>query len=101
MCYQKIRRTIISIWNYDRGKMTRERNCLMKDIVSTTIIRYIKGYLVRMICKKKVRNIVQSCVKKYMAKKIFKELYIEAKNVEHVKFINNKEKDYHFTTKNK
>lgn len=52
--------------------------------------RYIRGFLVRRACKRKLDDIivVQSCVRKYLAKKIFKKLKTEARSVEYVKSLN-------------
>lgn len=43
-----------------------------------------------MACKQKLRNIVtvQCCVRKYLARKVFKRLKAEARSVEHVKSLN-------------
>ncbi|KAF7384169.1 hypothetical protein HZH66_012419 [Vespula vulgaris] len=76
---------------YGRGKMARERYRLMKDNAAATIIqRFARGYLVRMACKKKLRDIVivQSCIRRYLAKKVFRRLKAEARSVEHVKSLN-------------
>lgn len=71
--------------------MARERYRLMKDNATATIIqRFARGYLVRMAYKKKLRDIVivQSCIRRYLAKKVFRGLKAEARSVEHVKSLN-------------
>lgn len=71
--------------------MAREKYERMKDNAAAIVIqRFARGYLIRMACKKKLRNIiiVQSYVRRYLAKKVFKRLKAEARSVEHVKSLN-------------
>lgn len=71
--------------------MARTRFRIMKDNAAAIVIqRFARGCLVRMACKKRLRNIiiVQSCVRKRQAKKIFRRLKAEARSVEHVKSLN-------------
>lgn len=71
--------------------MARARYRLMKDNAAATVIqRFARGYLVRMACKRKLKDIitVQSCIRKRQAKKIFRRLKAEARSVEHVKSLN-------------
>ncbi|KMR01422.1 unconventional myosin-va [Lasius niger] len=89
--YLQVKRTILGLQTHGRGYMARVRYRIMKDNAAATVIqRFARGYLVRMACKKKLRDIiiVQSCIRKRQAKKIFKRLKAEARSVEHVKSLN-------------
>jgi len=89
--YLRVKRTILGLQTHGRGIMARIRYRIMKDNAAATVIqRFARGYLVRMACKKRLRNIVivQSCVRKRQAKKVFRRLKAEARSVEHVKSLN-------------
>ncbi|XP_071640299.1 unconventional myosin-Va isoform X1 [Temnothorax longispinosus] len=89
--YLQLKRTILGLQTRGRGNIARARYRMMKDHAAATVIqRFARGYLVRMACKKKLRDIVivQSCIRKCQAKKIFRQLKAEARSVEHVKSLN-------------
>lgn len=89
--YLQIKHVILGIQTHGRGNIARAKYRVMKDNAAATVIqRFARGYLVRMACKKKLRNIiiVQSCIRKRQAKKIFRRLKAEARSVEHVKSLN-------------
>ncbi|XP_020287438.1 unconventional myosin-Va isoform X2 [Pseudomyrmex gracilis] len=89
--YLQLKHTILGLQTHGRGVMARIRFRVMKDnAAATTIQRFARGYLVRMACKKKLRDIiiVQSCIRKHQAKKVFRQLKAEARSVEHVKSLN-------------
>ncbi|KAG5308478.1 MYO5B protein, partial [Acromyrmex insinuator] len=89
--FLQVKRMILGLQTFGRGNMARTRYKIMKDNAAATVIqRFARGYLVRMACKKKLRDIiiVQSCIRKRKAKKIFRQLKAEARSVEHVKSLN-------------
>ncbi|XP_014489447.1 PREDICTED: unconventional myosin-Va isoform X2 [Dinoponera quadriceps] len=89
--YLRLRRAVLAVQTRGRGNIARARYGIMKDHAAATVIqRFARGHLVRIACRKRLRDIVvvQSCIRKYRAKKVFRRLKAEARSVEHVKSLN-------------
>ncbi|RWS27899.1 unconventional myosin-Va-like protein [Leptotrombidium deliense] len=89
--YLRLKQTAISIQKYGRGLLARRNFVAMKrNRAAITIQRYYRGFTCRKNYKKQRRNIViiQNLVRRRIAKKILKQLKVEAKSVEHVKALN-------------
>lgn len=89
--YLKLRQSILLIQARARGYLARERMRYFKEHQSAMVIQKVwRGYLARKQYRKKLRQIVivQNLVRKRFAKKVFKQLKIEARSVEHVRSLN-------------
>jgi len=89
--YLKLRQSILLIQTRARGYLARERMRYYKEHQSAIVIQKVwKGYQARKQYRLKLRQIVivQSLVRKFFAKKVFKQLKIEARSVDHVRTLN-------------
>ena len=85
--YVNARRSILAIQRYGRGHLARQRFAeTMDNHKATEIQRFCRGYLARKQYNEKIRKIVivQSCTRRYLAKKEFKRLKAEARSISHL-----------------
>lgn len=85
--YVNARKSILAIQRYGRGCLARQRFAeIMDNYKATQIQRYCRGYLARKRFAEKIRKvvIVQSCIRRYLAKKEFKRLKAEARSISHL-----------------
>lgn len=85
--YVDARRSIAAIQRFSRGFLARQKFAnAMRNHKATKIQRYCRGYLARKKYNKKIRSIVivQSCVRRFLAKRNFKKLKAEARTITHL-----------------
>lgn len=85
--YINAKRSIEAIQRYGRGYLARKRYTIALDnYKATQIQRICRGYLVRKTYKQSIRNVVlvQSCVRRFLAKREFRRLKAEARTISHI-----------------
>lgn len=108
--YDRLKRSILAIQRYGRGYLVRkEFKYKMDNYKATQIQRFCRGYLARRRYNAMIKNIVivQSCVRRFLAKKELKKLRTEARSISHLqtkyKGLENKiielQQKYDFTNK--
>lgn len=81
------RRSIVAIQRFGRGYLARQKfGDVLRNYKATEIQRYCRGYLARKKYNRKIRSIVlvQSCVRRFLAKRQFKKLKAEARSISHL-----------------
>lgn len=81
------RQSILAIQRYGRGFIARQKFTeAMRNYKATVIQRYCRGYLARKRYGEKIRRIVimQSCIRRFLAKRQFKRLKTEARSMSHL-----------------
>jgi myosin V len=81
------RRSVVAIQRFGRGYLARQKfGDVLRNYKATEIQRYCRGYLARKKYNRKIRSIVvvQSCVRRFLAKKQFKKLKAEARSISHL-----------------
>ncbi|CAI4222791.1 unnamed protein product [Auanema sp. JU1783] len=89
--YKQMKHAALSIQSYYRGSIVRRQFEKMRYEQSAIILqKYWRGYLVRRDQIKRVQKIVivQSCVRRWLAKRRLRELKIEARSVDHLQKLN-------------
>ncbi|CAJ0578142.1 unnamed protein product, partial [Mesorhabditis spiculigera] len=89
--YQKLRTTILAIQSLYRASQVRvEYQRMRYEKSAITIQRYFRGYLVRRDHISYVRKVikVQSCVRRWLAKRRWREAKLEARSVGHLQKLN-------------
>lgn len=85
--FVQARKSILAIQRYGRGHLARKRfEEKMDHHKAIEIQRYCRGYLARKRYQETIKKIiiVQSCVRKYLAKKQLKKLKAEARSITHL-----------------
>jgi myosin V len=85
--YVNARRSIMAIQRYSRGFLARKKfSDALRNHKATEVQRHIRGYLARKQYNKKIRSIVivQSCVRRFLAKRRFRKLKAEARTITHL-----------------
>lgn len=85
--YVNTRRSILAIQRFGRGYIVRQKFAeTMRNHKATKIQRYVRGYLARKRYNEKIKRIVivQSCVRRFLAKRQFKKLKTEARSISHL-----------------
>lgn len=81
------KRSILAIQRYGRGHIARQKFATaLTNHKATEVQRYCRGYLARTRYNKKIRSIVivQSLVRRFLAKRSFKKLKAEARSISHL-----------------
>jgi myosin V len=81
------KKSILAIQRYGRGFLARKRfESSMDNYKATVIQKYCRGYLARKRYQEKIRHVVviQSAIRKFLAKKEFKRLKAEARSISHL-----------------
>jgi myosin V len=81
------RRSVTAIQRYSRGYLARKKfGDVLRNHKATEIQRYCRGYLARKRYNRKIKSIVtvQSCVRRFLAKRQFKKLKAEARTITHL-----------------
>lgn len=77
----------MAIQRFGRGFLARQKfTNALRNHKATEIQRHCRGYLARKLYNKKIRSIVivQSCVRRFLAKRRFKKLKAEARTITHL-----------------
>lgn len=86
--YVNAKRSILAIQRFGRGLIARQQFAKkMENHKATEIQRYCRGYLARKRYNDKLKSIVivQSCIRRFLAKRQFKKLKAEARTITHLK----------------
>ena len=78
---------MLNIQRHSRGYLVRkEFKGKMDNFKATQIQRFCRGYLARKRYNKMIRNIitVQSCIRRFLAKRQLKRLKTEARSISHL-----------------
>lgn len=85
--FVEARQSVMAIQRFGRGFIARKRfNEKMNNHKATIIQKYCRGYLARKKFNEKIRKIVivQSCVRRFLAKRKFRKLKAEARSISHL-----------------
>lgn len=85
--YISARQSILAIQRYGRGFIARQKFAdTMRNHKAIEIQRYCRGYLARKRYNEKIKQIVivQSCIRRFLAKRHFKRLKAEARSITHL-----------------
>lgn len=85
--YVKAKQSILAIQCYGRGLIARKKFAhAMDNYKATEAQRFCRGYLARKQYNKKIKNVVkvQACIRRFLAKKNFTKLRIEARTISHL-----------------
>lgn len=83
----RARRSVMAIQRFGRGLMARRNFSEKMDNHKAIVIqRFCRGYLARKRFNEKIKKIVivQSCVRKFLAKRKFKKRKVEARSMSHL-----------------
>lgn len=85
--YEQTKNAVLAIQKHGRGMLARQRfKTALENYKATEVQRFCRGFLARRAFKKKQNSIilVQSLVRRWLAKKIFRKLKAEAKSFSHL-----------------
>lgn len=85
--FVNVKKSILAIQRYGRGYLSRKHFAVQMDnYKAIQIQRFCRGYLARKRYNAMIKHIIiaQSCVRRFLAKREYKRLRVEARSISHL-----------------